>query len=264
MPNNAAVCLNLSKSALEYKKDKLMALNYKLFAFVLSLIVLSASPSEASDTPEYKVKPKNFFESLPDVQKISLENAIVGYHFGDLNEKISRPALLLTGIKLTDKNICIRVENRSGTYIAQANIKNPKLGSTIRVKLPTKKKSIYRATASDLAIVAKVSPNRECEGEAEFLTTSWNGMPKLKDSFNIFANLNGHDSAKIALQGTKNVADCLPVDMVIKDSNKTFRAFNYVCSLKPESCKSETLFALTVVSNGHLKGPNLILRRNCL
>lgn len=212
-------------------------------------------------TPEYKIKPNNFSESSPDQHQITLEDSIVGYNFGYLDEKIKSPSITLSGISRKDKYICIRVENRNGTYLAKANIRNPNLGATVRFKIPSKKRSLYKTTADNLAVISKASPNKDCKDDYNYLATSWNNRPS--DKLYILVNLEDVESASVALEGIKDIGDCLPVDFVLNNDNRVFRSFNQICVLNLDSCQDEAILSLVSLSNNKPQKRSVKLKRVC-
>jgi hypothetical protein len=202
---------------------------------------------QASAAPAVSVVPDRAFnEKLDDEANVS-GAGIVGLVAANLGYNIpSRNSVLtVSGIKSTAIYICVEIESSNGLYFASFTVPNPKSGSVISFRTPSKKMSKGATKAAGLAVRVTQSVKKNCLGEKALLPVEW-GISQPGDQMFLAVNRMSATTTRIrSIDGTAS-APCEPIARFTGGTSLNTTRFELLCPVKVDkSCGTPQEFIIT-------------------
>ena len=207
----------------------------------LSWLVAASVTLAATNLPVYRVSPPTLQEHFD--RPLELSGAqIIGFTGTPLGPTLRHLTAIVSGIRPSDRTICVQIMRASGSYSAEFVVKNPHQGPSIAFELNSRAIDGRKmdALAGEMAVRAQVSANDACSDDDVFLPARWDIQPSR--SFNVLVNGMGATYIRSQAEGAPTY-DCRWLRSALGEPNLVDHRFNAVCPMPQVStCGSEGEF----------------------
>ncbi|WP_430416515.1 hypothetical protein [Parasphingorhabdus sp.] len=198
-------------------------------------------------TPIVNVSKRAFSESFPDFRQVNSVGLVAGVQVKQAPYKLNEPVVYVSGIKPSDKFICVSISHVGGTYIANFRVRNPRKGSIVGLKMPSKLFDNAYVTSTQLAVNARVTDKSICsKKDSHYLVSNWRDRFPV-EAVDIYIAIDPSSVARFNLKGTSGAVNCNSIEVLNRKKGSSFREFTQYCRMKlPPSCKPSAYFEIIV------------------
>lgn len=222
----------------------------------------ASAQAQAARIPRIEVSAPPFREYEPEVVRYASRD-VAGALVGSLQHRANRPVILLTGIRDSDRTICVIIERSNGAYLAAFNIPNARRGDTVELVLPSRLIGRLRAQAGEMAVRAQASGRGSCAAGDPFLVAGWTRPA----TTSVAILLNSQDSDYVGISvGRGPASECSSLRDALGNQRLSVATFDRVCRLPSFGrCGGEQSMIIVRRQGGAYLPPlRLTLRNPCL
>jgi len=145
--------------------------------------------------------------------------------------------IVVSGVRPSDRTICVRIEQSNGGYHASFDVPNPNKGPSFLFVLPTSTIARLGIAPVELAIRARVSDGSSCNDNSPILAAGWGSA--ITPSIELLVNPQRYDrvSARVA-SGISSA--CSPALSNTAGDRRSMSSYSIVCRVRlTGACASE-------------------------
>lgn len=230
-------------------------------ALVASAAASGVHTQNATIIPEIALGTPPFSEQV-DKTILAEGGLLMGVAMGGLDRGVSEPALTVSGLRATDKTICVAIKHANAAYTAGFRTPNAGRSGTVRFRLPSRVIGKLNARAGAVAILAQASAGAACVRSDPVLPAAWGRVMPTSEGF---ALVNDHQAdISRARIGPQPMQRCQSATS-LAGAGVPLRSFQVSCSLRwsAGSCASEAPLVIQFVDAGDQSEVRATLRRPC-
>lgn len=184
----------------------------------------------------------------------------VGLAGGGLDRKLASNDIIVSGLRPTDRTLCVNILKSSGLYRATFEYPLRQPVSEIRFQLRSTNLSHMKMTGAEIAIRAQASAGARCNSAAPFLSVRWAGS-QLAGNAVLFNSRQGTEVTATTIGG--GYVSCQSIRDAANDQGLPIRSFDTVCyAPASRSCKSEQGIRVSRADGLEADKPKVLLIRN--
>lgn len=223
------------------------------------VVVISMLAGQANAIPAVSIVPDRAFkEKLVAEAKVSGAGT-VGLVAANLGYDIpSRNAILtVSGIRNASAYICVEIESSSGLYFATFNVPNPKSGSVVSFKTPSKEMNKGATKAAGLAVRVTQSLKKNCMGEKALLPVAWGSSQPVAQMF-LAVNRMSATTTRIRSVESATSAPCEPIARFAGGTSLNTTRYDLLCPVKiTKSCGTREEYIITRKDGAMPRNPSM-------
>lgn len=218
----------------------------------------------AGQTSVVSVPPSEFTETLHRSRKIRNSGPLVGVQSTAARLDVGNPIITVSGIKPSDKLVCLTISHASGVYVGKAKIKNSSFAGTVSFQLPAKLLKDVSRSAKQYAILAQASAENYCHSRNDILFATWGNSPP-RGKVVIALSASPTAATRVVVQGAVGGSRCQTASNYLAPKRLTFQSFSRVCSVSLSGeCRQEARLEIIINESGRRVAiPRKVFRRSC-